>query len=241
MFEEVKEAWGGFIQRFHDQLMPTTKIMHEFCRRDFSEAYVLAPERMIDKIEEMLASYTLNQPVNVPHTPDKIPVVITCFGRDYITTGRDYTIEVRDKTPIIIPTDTKDRFFEIRTVAGDIRVQLAIITLDPATAKSIAAQFLLFIDSPVNRGFDAKYIFAQQNVYFPCQIEMTDSPASNIDTGSKNLTVLAIDINLHCTIPLYNAPTQDQPNDGKGTGPSDPSGYPLVNEIKLDDSSDYQN
>ena len=141
----------------------------------------------------------------------------------------------------MLPTDTKERYFEVKTVAGDLRVQLAICASDEATAKSIAAQLLLYVDSPVRRGFDAKYTFAKNDVYFPCQIDAPDSPASNVDTGNKNITILAIDFNLHCTVPIYEAPGEDEPNDGKGSGPDDPSGFRMVSSINLKDDTTKNN
>lgn len=62
-----------------------------------------------------------------------------------------------------------------------------------------------------------------------------DAPAMSIQTEAKNLTILAIDITLKAEIPLFDAPAEGQPNDGKGTpGTADPAGYPLVQEINAE-------
>ena len=57
----------------------------------------------------------------------------------------------------------------------------------------------------------------------------------SIATGSKNLTVLAMDITLRAEIPLFDAPKDGEPNDGKGVpGTDDPAGYPLVQSVSVD-------
>lgn len=241
MFEPVKVAFGEYLQRFYEDLVATTPALKEFKNRGFSYGFVLAPSRMVDQANEMLAAWQKNDSTGKPTTPAKLPVIIISFAKDYTPTGRDYNYQIADALEMTFPTDDRERYFEVKTVAGDIRVQLAVCASDEATAKSIAAQLLLYVDSATRRGFDAKYTFAKNDVYFPCQIDAPDSPASSIDTGNQNITMLAIDFNLHCTVPLYNAPGEDEPNDGKGTGPDDPSGFPLVNFITQKDTTTVNN
>lgn len=241
MFEPVKIAFGEYMQGFYDELVATTPALKEFQKRGFAYCFVYAPSRMVDQANEMLESWQKNDSSGKATTPAKLPVVIASFAKDYTPTGRDYTYQIADSVEIMLTTDAKERYFEVKTVAGDLRVQLAICASDEATAKSIAAQLLLYVDSPVRRGFDAKYTFAKNDVYFPCQIDAPDSPASNVDTGNKNITILAIDFNLHCTVPIYEAPGEDEPNDGKGSGPDDPSGFPLVNIVTQKDDTTVNN
>ena len=56
MFQELKVGFGHYMGRFFDQLVPTTKPMAEYCRRPFKYAVMLAPARMIDMAEDLLAS-----------------------------------------------------------------------------------------------------------------------------------------------------------------------------------------
>lgn len=240
MFEPVKLGWGEYMQGFYAELVATTPALREFKKRGFPYCFVYAPSRMVDQASEMLASWQKNDTNGKPTTPAKLPVVIVAVAKDYTPTGRDYSYQVSDPIDVQIPGDEKGRYFELKTVVGDIRVQVAICATDEATAKSIAAQLLLYVDSPTRRGFDAKYTFAKTDVFFPCQIETPDSPASSIETGSSNVTMLAVDFNLHCTVPIYNAPGEDDPNDGSSLpyDPKDPSGYPLLEKIKQSDKTD---
>lgn len=247
MFEPIKEAWGRYLNHFYDELVATTPAIKEFKSRGFSQCFAYAPSRMVDQANEMLASWQKNDSNNKPTRPAQLPVVLVAIAKDYTPTGRDYTIQVADPIDIMIPSDDKERYFELKTVAGDIRVQVVICSSDEASAKSIAAQLLLYVDSPTQRGFDAVYTFAKNDVSFPCQIETPDTPASSIETGNKNITMLALDFNLHCTVPLYDAPSEGEPNDGTSIdengkpvyNPIDPSGYPLVEQINQNNHDGY--
>lgn len=241
MFEPVKIALGEYLQGFYSELVPTTPALKEFKKRGFGYCFAFAPSRMVDQANDMLATWQKNDTTGKPTTPAKLPVVIVAMAKDYTPTGRDFNYQISDPVEIMLPTDEKERYFEIKTIAGDLRTQIAIFASDEATAKSIAAQLLLYVDSPTRRGFDAKYTFAKNDVLFPCQIDTPDSPALSVDTGSNNITILAVDFTLHCTVPLYDAPGENEPNDGKGSGPDDPSGYPVVNTITQKDDTTIRN
>lgn len=248
MFEPVKVGLGDFLQGFYAELVATTPALKEFKQRGFPYCFAFAPSRMVDQANDMLATWQKNDTTGKSTTPAKLPAVIVAVAKDYTPTGRDFSYQVADPIEVTIPNDPLNRYFEIKTVVGDIRVQLAICASDEASAKSIAAQLLLYVDSPSRRGFDAKYTFAKNDVYFPCQIESPDSPASSIETGNHNITMLTIDFNLHCTVPIYSAPLEGDPNDGSTAqdnegnplpyDPANPSGYPLVQEINQTDRTE---
>lgn len=235
MLEPVKSAFGQFMGRFYGGIIPTTKPLEGYVLRGLSKSIVWAPSRMVDSAEDMLASWQRNETEDAKTRPVNMPVMIVALARDYVPTGRDYTRQVADAVMTIIPSDTKERLFGLRTMAGDVRAQIAIFAQDEPTARSLAAQFLLFLDATQNRRFTAQYPFAGQLLEWPVQIEAPDSPAMSIATESKNLTILAIDITLKAEIPLFDAPAPGQPNDGKGTpgDASDPSGYPMTGQVNI--------
>ena len=136
----------------------------------------------------------------------------------------------------MLPDDAKGRAFNVRVIAGDIRTQIAICAHDEPTARSIASQFLLYIDNIENRRFFAHYQFANEDLTWPVQIESPEVPAMSIQTDAKNLTILAVDVTLRASIPLFDAPAAGQPNDGKGTPGSvtDPAGYQVVVQVNYD-------
>lgn len=195
---------------------------------------------MIDSAEEMLAAWQRNDSDNAPSHPQKLPVILVAMAKDYVPSARDYTRQVADRQMVIIPDDPKERVFGLRHIAADIRVQLAIFTADEPTARSLAAQFCLYIDAMHNRTFWATHRFAGLNHDWPVQLESSDAPAMMIANDAKNLTILALDINLHSSIPLFDHPRDEDPNDGKGTNGvlDDPHGYPTVQVVDAIDLSE---
>jgi hypothetical protein len=235
MLEPVKSAFGEFMGRYYAEIVPTTKPLHEYVVRGLAKSMVWAPTRMVDSAEDMLASWQRNDTDTATTTPPKMPVVIVALARDYTPTMRDFTRQIADTEMVIFPGDVKERVFGVKTMAGDIRAQIAFFAQDEPTARSLAAQFLLFLDASGNRRFTARYYFAGQALDHPVQIESPDSPAMSIQSDSKNLTILAVDITLKAQIPLFSAPGVGQPNDGKGTvgDDSDPAGYPLTAQVDI--------
>jgi hypothetical protein len=229
MFEPVKIGFGEFMTEFYNSLVPTTKAMEEFIARGVGKSIAWAPGRMIDAAEDMLASWVRNDTDSAPTKPAKLPVVIVAFAKDYTPTGRDFTRQVAEPLPVIIPDDEKERVFNLRTLAGDIRAQVAVFAADEPTARSIASQFALFLDVPSNRRYSARYSFAGVDHYFPVQIESPEALFVNIQSGAKNVSILAGDITLKAEIPLFSAPKDGDPNDGKGIPETDdPAGYPVL-------------
>ncbi len=235
MLEPVKAAFGNFLGRFYDSLVPTTRTLETYVRRGLSKSIVWAPARMIDAAEDMLAAWQRNDTNDGTTTPPEMPVIVAAIAKDYLPSGRDYTRQIAEPVMVTLPNDPKERAFGVRALAGDVRAQLAVFAHDEPAARSLASQFLLFLDAQQNRRFFALYSFAGQSLPWPVQIETPDAPAMSIATEARNLTVLAIDLTLKAQIPLFDAPGAGQPNDGKGIpGSLDPAGYPLVREVQVE-------
>lgn len=238
MFQELKVGFGHYMGRFFDQLVPTTKPMAEYCRRPFKYAVMLAPARMIDMAEDLLAKYLradIQKDFGSSTRPHNLPVILVAFARDVTPTGRDYGRQIANADYMTFPDDEKGRVFKVRTVASDVRVQCAIFASDEPTARSIAAQFLLFVDAVENRRFWVDYEYAGFRVRYPAQLETTEALAPLTPTEANNLTVLAVDLTLKCTIPLISGPREGEPHDGKGIPGDeyDPAGYPIVEQMTI--------
>lgn len=240
MFQELKDGFGGYMNRFFDQLVPTTKPMHEYCRRPFKYAVLLAPARMIDQAEDLLNKYLradMQKGIGGATRPHNLPVILVAFARDVTPTGRDYGRQIANAEWVTLPGDEKGRVFKLRTVASDVRVQCAIFASDEPTARSIAAQFLLYVDAVQNRRFWVDYEYAGIPLKFPAQLETTEAIAPLTPTEANNLTVLAVDLTLKCTIPLINgAKTEDEADDKGIVGDEfDPAGYRVVEAVEVHD------
>lgn len=234
MFEPVKYAIGPFMHGYFSNLSATTKQIQKFTERPFHKAVVWAPTRMIDKVEEMFGKY-LRVDGEEPTNPHDFPVIIVAMARDYSPTGRDYGRQIADPRFVILPGDPKERVFKLKTISGDIRVQVAFFAREEPTCKSMAAQFLLYLDETQNRRFWATYRFAGIDTKWPVHVEAPDSPAMNIETASKNLNVLTVDLTLKVTTPLFIAPKVGDPSDGLGGGTEDdPDGFPRLQSMHIE-------
>ena len=240
MFQELKVGFGHYMSRFFDQLVPTTKPMAEYCRRPFKYAVMLAPARMIDMAEDLLAKYLradIQKDFGSSTRPHNLPVILVAFARDVTPTARDYGRQIANAERVTLPGDEKERVFKIRTVASDMRVQCAVFASDEPTARSIAAQFLLHVDATQNRRFWVDYEYAGIPLKFPAQLETTEVIAPLTPTEANNLTVLAIDLTLKCTIPLINGAKTEEEADDKGIvgDEFDPAGYRIVEAVDIHD------
>ncbi len=232
MFEPVKVAIGEFLQGFYRDVAPTTRALQEFRQRGFAQCVALAPSRMVDQVSAMLGAWQRNDSAQAPTRPPKLPALVVAVAKDYTPASRDFTTQIADPVDVSFPADGKQRYFQMKLIAGELRAQLAIMASDEPTAKSLAAQFLLYLDSPANRSFVARYPFAGFDHEYPVQIEAPDNPAMSIETDARNLTLLAIDLTLKVSVPLFLAPGEGEPSDGKGMpGTDDPAGFPLVETV----------
>lgn len=233
MSNELKTGLGIYLGEFYRYLKPTTKAMREYVDRGLSTSIVFVASRMVDAAEEMLASWRKNDNAGNGKVAPYLPVIFVATAKDYMPAMGDYSNQIGDDQYIVLPCDPKERIFKMREMAGDRRAQLVIVAADEPTARSIAAQFSLFVSRYAGRKFNAYYRFAGFDLPFPVQLETTDVPAMNIATEEKNITMLAIDITLRESIPLFSAPSKNEPNDGKGImgSEADPCGYAGVNQV----------
>lgn len=230
MFEPVKIAFAEWMGHFYQSLVPATRGMSEFCSRGLEKSIAWAPGRMVDAAEDMLESWQRNDTDGTPGVRPKLPVILVAMSRDMTPTGREFTRNMSEAEYFIFPCDPKERAFRVRSFAADVRVQIAIVAHDEPTARAIAAQFLLFADTFPNRKMPSTWRFAGMDHHWPVVLETAAIPAMSVPTDAKNITLLALDVILKATVPLFEAPKVGEPNDGKGdpANPEDPAGYPLV-------------
>lgn len=233
MFQPVKIAFGDYMARFHGDIVATTKPLIAYKKRPLSKGVAWCSGRMIDAAEDMLASWRKNDTNSAPTKPAELPVILVAMAKDYIPTAREYTRQVAERQLVTIPEDPKERMFGLRYLSADIRAQVAVFAADEPTARSLAAQFCLFIDAMPNRTFSAFHRFAGLDLPWAVQLETSDAPAMTVATDAKNLTIVAVDLTLRTAIPIFDWPADAEPNDGKGTdgNPDDPHGYLLVDIV----------
>lgn len=238
MFEPLKVGVGEYLTGFYGTLVATTHPMQEYVQRGVAKSIAWAPSRMVDAAEDMLAAWQRNDTDSATTRPAKLPVILVAMDQSYTPTGREFARQIADSVKVIMPGDAKQRLFGLRTVFGDIRTQLVFAAADEPTARSLAAQFMNYIDAVPNRRIGYSTSFAGVSEDWVATIESPDIPVAAVRTGMKNVVMLAVDITLKAQIPLYDAPKAGEPNDGKGVpGTADPAGYPVVIEVDFDDKA----
>lgn len=241
--DPLKKALGLHLQVFQRGLTPDTRAVLEYMRRPFKDAVKLAPDRMIDSVEEIIDSYRKNDNVPGQQPVTALPVVIVAVAKDYTPAGTEYGRVVADPIFVQIPDDPKERIFRLRVVKRDFRAQIVVLAAEGVTASSLAMQLHLYCAAMAKRTIVARHSFAGIESFWPVQIE--DPELSGVSApleGIKNATALVIDLTLRATVPVYTAPAPGEPNDGKGTSNEpdnpyspthDPSGYPRVNMMRV--------
>lgn len=224
-FFPLKQAFSEYMARFYAGLYPDTKAMQEYTARGIARSIIWAPDRMVDAAEDMLASYRKN--ANGPAgTNSLLPVIIVAMAKDYIPTGGDWG--GRQVGRRLVSLVEGGSVYGYRQAMGDIRTQVVIIAAESATARSLAAQFCLFVAEIQNRRFYCAHEWGQYRLQMPCMLENPDLYFSAVPTEQPNITLLAADITLKATFPYLDAPKPDEPNDGSG---NNPPGYPLVAQV----------
>lgn len=232
--DPIKIGFGLYLHRFHQDLIASTPAMQEFAARPFSQCAVWAPARMIDQVEEMIASWRKNDNADDARPRPYLPVMIAAMSKDYMPAPPEFSRVVPEDTFITLPEDPLERLFKLRMVTADVRIQVAIIAQEEATARSIALQLDLFAKTTENRRFYAPFTLAGFSEGWPVTLEMPELQGiANPPGENKNMTILTVDIQARATVPLLRAPGPGEPHDGKGTGASnDPHGYPAVQEAR---------
>lgn len=230
MFEPIKIGFGGLLGQFYGNILPTTKPLIEYIARGQQYAMAFASSTMVDEATKMLEAWQRNDTYNGSTTPAKLPVILVAIDRDYTPTPREFARQMSDSIEMAIPGDSLTRVFGLRTVAADIKMQIVIVANDEPTAHSLSAQFNLFLDATLNRRFGVPWAFAGITHNWPCQIETPQIDFLNVKTDMQNICIIAGNVLLRTTIPLFDAPAAGQPNDGQGVAGSstNPAGYPVV-------------
>lgn len=229
----VKDAFGQYMGRFYGGLYASTKALQEYVLRGLNRSIIWAPGRMVDSVDEMLASYQKNDNGTASHPaqPGKgalFPVIIVGMAKDYTASGPDQQSRQAGRRLVRI-TDAPDAsVYGYRQAAGDVRVQVVIMAAESATAQSLAAQFCLFVGEVPNRRFRAKHVWNGYELEMPCLLENPDIIFAEVKNDNRNMTILAADLTLKAQIPYLDAPKLGEDNDGSS---NNPPGYPVVVQV----------
>ncbi|MGW8422809.1 hypothetical protein [Comamonas sp. HJ-2] len=240
----VKAALGRYLKGFHEQLLADTKATAEYAARPFSKAVMLAPGRMIDSVDAMLATYRKNDNSGNAQTKSQLPIIIVAVGKDMQPSGPEYGRGIADAQFVQMPEDPKQRIFKMRCASMDFRAQLAMVAPEEPTARTIAMQLHLYTSSLANRNLHLDFTLAGVPQRWGAQLENPDLIAAStaLEGEVKNATALVVDMTVRAWLPFLTVPTKPEDSDGKGNGVQqgnpldptyDPSGFPAVGGIEV--------
>jgi hypothetical protein len=232
---QVKYGYARWLSEFHKYFVPTTDATVEWSERQLSKAVVMAPGRMVDAADEMMAAWRKNDNSASSGISSHLPIVITALSKDYVPADGNYSRQIAREIDFTIPIDPKNRVFKVRQIQGDRRAQLLFLASEEASARSMAMQFCQWIADHEFRRFTVPYQFAGFVHEWPVVLETPDVMPQSVDLGGqKNITAIVVDVTMREAIPVFVAPKAGQPNDGRGTDGNrlDPHGFPFVAGIK---------
>lgn len=229
-------AIGQMMARWYATVYGDTQAVTEFVGRGVGKAIKWVPGRMIDDAQAMLQSYQRDQQgehgVNA-----KLPVVLVAASRDYMPLSGDWGARSLPRIEGVFSVaegaveGEARSWYGMRTAQHQVRVQVVIIAPEKYSARSLAAQFDIFVRNPDNRHLVVTHPFGQYRVDAPAVIE--DPETVFLVAGeAKSMTVLAGDFTLKATTPYFDAPREGEPNDGSQ---NNPPGYPVVDRVNWDD------
>lgn len=224
----VKTAVGHYLTRWYNFLAANTQAMQEFTSRGAAKSLMWVPDRMVDAVEEMLASYRKNNTTGVPGANAKFPVVLIAMSKDFSPVTGDWGRQAGDRMLVRLTDEDNASVYGYRQALMEARLQVALCATDSPTARSLATQFALFVGAVRNRTFYSEFQFGQYVLKMPIQIENPDIAFMSMPGDQTNVSILVGDLTLKITIPYLDAPKAGEPNDGST---NNPPGYPQLSEI----------
>jgi hypothetical protein len=232
MFGPVKVGFGEYLGRFYAGLVATSAPLQAYSARGLAKSIVWCPGRMVDQAEAMLAAWQEHANDGEATTPAPLPVLLVAMGSNYSPVTNSAP-QLAETLPIILADDAKQRLFGLKTVMAALPMQVVVMAAEQPTALALAAQLGLYMRQPANRRFTAAYTFAGLSYDWPVVLAESGVAFKTVTHDYHNLTVIAVDFVLQATVPLYDAPTADNPNraDDGVPGTDDPAGYLRVAQV----------
>lgn len=225
-FLPIQIAFSQYIRRWHESLIPTTPAVAEFAARPIEQAAMWIPGRLVDAVEEALASYERNENAGLPGKRSRFPVVLVGMSRDWMPITGDWGRQIGDRIEVAL--EEGGSVYGYRQAMFEVRCQIVIAAADASSARALASQFCLFVSAVENRRFQSSFQFGQYAVPMPVMIETPDIQFMDSKIDRKNAAVLYADLSLRATIPYFDAPKSGDLNDGSA---NTPPGYPVIQEV----------
>lgn len=223
--ESVKSAIGALMIDFKQWSMADTKAFHHWKGLEVKDAIKVAPTRMIDDIDSMLAKYRQQETDKgfVAPLPVMIIALATMVSPPDIASLKGVPFWV----DTMVPTDPRNRAIKLRTIAKQFRVQVAFVAAEGDTCQSVINQFCAYMQDDFKRRITAKYTLGDgvQDDWHLTVLENSLFPDS-VPTGQNNMSVATVDFQLIGLLPqvvgLANDDGFDEYGEGVDLGGRDP-------------------
>lgn len=224
---------GDYMGEYHAALVGDTPGVDEFIQRGLARSIVRVPGRMVDRVEDMLKAWRKNENKPGPGQSPMLPAVFVGMSKDFAPVTPDWAVAVGTPAFVEIPGDEHQRAYKVRVSVNEYRAQIVFAAAEPLSGHSLAMQFHLWANGPRGRRFTHVHRFAGMEHAFPASLENIDLGAVSTETEQKDVTLLVADMIVRASIPLFQAPKDGEPNDGKPA----PAGYPVVTEVHFTNKS----
>lgn len=228
VFFDLKYGLAVYLKRWYDGLIADTPAIAEYSQRGAARSIFLAPDRMVDGVEDMIAAYRKNNNEGAPGANSLFPVVMVAVGGDIMPTGGDWGAKQTHRELVFLVDGPGASAYGYRQAMLDVRAQIVICAADVNSARSLATQMLIHVGQPKNRSFRYTHRWHGYDLDMPVVVENTDLLFQRMPSDHPNVTILAADLTLKATIPYIDAPKPGEDNDGK---PNVPPGYPIVEQV----------
>lgn len=230
--DSVKNAIGGLLIDFHKWTMPGTKAFKHWKKLPPVQAIKVAPSRMIDDIDAMLAKYRQQDTDKGFVAP--LPVMIVALAPMVSppdvsnVRGTPYWLDT------MVPTDSDNRAIRLRTIPVQYRVQVAFIGPEGDTSQAVINQFCAYMTDDAKRRFMVTYELGSgiRDQWHLTVLENSLYPDS-VPSGQNNIWINTVDFQVIGLEPqVVGLNPNDREEDGVDLGgrppivPDKPDEYP---------------
>lgn len=204
---------NAFVRHFREavrSIRPVTPNLQEFVQKPLKFRLMIAEDRMIDKVEEMLELYQKSPNGGEFGLNAPLPVILMAFAKDATTSDVSYgraSPNITSIQNVVFEYDGVKYVYNMQTTNLENRVQVAFIGHDSETVRAMTAQVRLWLQRFRARSFPITWKFGGFDFDLTGMIDDTNFSDTVVDIDSRtNLSILAWDFSIRYQLPFLSAP-----------------------------------
>ena len=212
-FDVVKTAFAAHILRGIDQFVPVTPALESFQLRERETKLRVAPDRMVDKTEELLKIYQKDPAKAGFGSP--LPVVLLAFAKDVNPIAPDRGMSIANPITVALDAGESPEYFSARFDHVEARAQIAFIAHESETARAMTSQMRLFLNTFEAHRWDLNWVFEGREFTTTCSLENYEPMDELVDMEERNnITIIVWNLTLNFQMPYLRASGQEINMDG---------------------------